>query len=47
MMELSILIAAIFRRYDIVLAEPEKELDTFEGFLRKPVQLDVGLKRRD
>ena len=47
MMELSILIAAIFRRYDIVLAEPEKELETFEGFLRKPVQLDVGLKRRD
>ncbi|SJX60031.1 probable Benzoate 4-monooxygenase cytochrome P450 [Sporisorium reilianum f. sp. reilianum] len=47
MMELSILIAAIFRRYDIVLAEPEKPLETFEGFLRKPVQLDIGLKRRD
>ncbi|TKY90036.1 hypothetical protein EX895_000034 [Sporisorium graminicola] len=47
MMELSILIAAIFRRYDIVLAEPEKPLETFEGFLRKPVQLDVGLKRRN
>ncbi|SPO20574.1 probable Benzoate 4-monooxygenase cytochrome P450 [Ustilago trichophora] len=47
MMELSILIAAIFKRYDIVLAEPDKPLDTFEGFLRKPVQLDVGLKRRE
>lgn len=46
MMELSILIAAIFRRYDIVLAEPDKPLDTFEGFLRKPVKLEVGLKRR-
>ncbi|PWZ03049.1 cytochrome P450 [Testicularia cyperi] len=46
MMELSILIAAIFKRYDIVLAEPEAPLDTFEGFLRKPTALTVGIKRR-
>ncbi|PWN47165.1 cytochrome P450 [Violaceomyces palustris] len=47
MMELTILIAAIFKRYDIVLKEPEAELETFEGFLRKPVRLEAGLKRRD
>ncbi|KAN0066397.1 hypothetical protein ACQY0O_000491 [Thecaphora frezii] len=47
MMELSLLIAAIFKRYDIVLAEPDKELPTFEGFLRKPTILIAGLKRRD
>lgn len=46
MMELSILIAAIFRRYEFQLAEPDKPLPTFEGFLRKPVTLIAGLKRR-
>lgn len=46
LMELSILIASIFRRYDIELAEPNAPLDTFEGFLRKPTGLTIGLKRR-
>lgn len=44
--ELSILIAAIIRRYDVVLKYPDQELDTVEGFLRKPTVCEVGIKRR-
>ncbi|PWN96219.1 putative benzoate 4-monooxygenase cytochrome P450 [Tilletiopsis washingtonensis] len=46
MAELSILIAAIIMRYDIVLESPEKPLEKVEGFLVKPTELQIGLKRR-
>ncbi|KIJ61578.1 hypothetical protein HYDPIDRAFT_96462 [Hydnomerulius pinastri MD-312] len=45
-MELLIIISSILRRYHFVLAEPEKPLDTREGFLRKPIECRVGIKRR-
>lgn len=47
MQELSILLAAIFKRYDIVLEHPEAPLLKKEGFLVKPVECFVGLARRD
>ncbi|KAL4251988.1 cytochrome P450 family protein [Abortiporus biennis] len=46
-MELLIIIGSILRRYEFVLQEPEKHFDTLEGFLRKPVECVVGIKRRD
>ncbi|KAH8101888.1 cytochrome P450 monooxygenase pc-bph [Cristinia sonorae] len=45
-MELLIIVASIFRRYDFVLEQPEKHFDTVEGFLRKPVECIVGMRRR-
>ncbi|EIN08191.1 cytochrome P450 monooxygenase pc-bph [Punctularia strigosozonata HHB-11173 SS5] len=45
-MELLIIIASILRRYHFVLEHPEKPFDTREGFLRKPVECKVGIKRR-
>ncbi|KAI0074974.1 cytochrome P450 monooxygenase pc-bph [Panus rudis PR-1116 ss-1] len=46
-MELQIIIASILRRYSFVLEAPEKPFDTMEGFLRKPENCVVGLKRRN
>jgi len=46
-MELQIIISSIFRRYDIVLQDSEKPFDTREGFLRKPLECKVGIKRRN
>ncbi|UZJ55243.1 hypothetical protein CBS101457_004563 [Exobasidium rhododendri] len=46
MQELSILIGAIIRRYDIVLESPDAPLETIEGFLRKPSGCNIGLSRR-
>ncbi|THH21149.1 hypothetical protein EW146_g362 [Bondarzewia mesenterica] len=46
-MELLIIISSILRRYHFVLEEPEKRLQTREGFLRKPLHCKVGIKRRD
>lgn len=46
MQELSILIAAIIHRYDIVLKHQDEPLDTIEGFLRKPTTCEVGIKLR-
>jgi len=46
-MELQIFIASIFRRYTFVLEEPDKKFETMEGFLRKPLECKVGMKRRD
>jgi benzoate 4-monooxygenase len=46
MEELSILIAALIKRYDIVLQDPNAPLETVEGFLRKPASCHVGLSRR-
>ncbi|KAF9510929.1 hypothetical protein BS47DRAFT_1471747 [Hydnum rufescens UP504] len=46
-MELVVIIASIFKRYDIVLESPETPMVTSEGFLRKPVSCRVGVKRRE
>ncbi|KAJ7275606.1 cytochrome P450 monooxygenase [Mycena rebaudengoi] len=43
----SIIVASIVRRFHFVLARPEEPLATREGFLRKPLRCDVGIKRRD
>ncbi|KZT68336.1 cytochrome P450 [Daedalea quercina L-15889] len=45
-MELLIILSSILRRYHFVLEDPDKKLDTKEGFLRKPVECRVGIKRR-
>jgi len=46
-LELQIIIGSIMRRFDIVLASPNQELKTREGFLRKPLGCNVGIKRRE
>ncbi|KAF9520850.1 hypothetical protein BS47DRAFT_1357238 [Hydnum rufescens UP504] len=43
--ELAIIIASIFKRYDVVLENPA--MTTLEGFLRKPLSCRVGMKRRE
>jgi len=45
-MELLIIISSILSRYHFVLADPDQPLATREGFLRKPVECRVGIKRR-
>ncbi|KAM5532170.1 hypothetical protein V8D89_014195 [Ganoderma adspersum] len=45
-LELLVIVASIFRRYEFVLEDPAIQLDTREGFLRKPVECKVGMKRR-
>ncbi|EJD03518.1 cytochrome P450 monooxygenase pc-bph [Fomitiporia mediterranea MF3/22] len=47
LLELHIFIASIFYRYELVLEEPDKPLETHEGFIRKPLTCRVGMKRRD
>ncbi|KDR80199.1 hypothetical protein GALMADRAFT_242488 [Galerina marginata CBS 339.88] len=46
-LELQIIIASIVRRFDIVLERADQQLETREGFLRKPLTCTVGIKRRD
>ncbi|EJC99221.1 cytochrome P450 monooxygenase pc-bph [Fomitiporia mediterranea MF3/22] len=46
-MELLIIIASIFRRYEFVLEKPDEQFDTREGFLRKPLRCRVGMRRRE
>ncbi|KAL1746722.1 cytochrome P450 [Schizophyllum fasciatum] len=46
-LELLIIIASLVRRYHFVLEDPDMELETREGFLRKPLACQVGIKRRD
>jgi len=46
-LELQIIIASIMRRYDLVLQDPDYILETREGFLRKPLQCHIGVKRRE
>ncbi|KAJ6588602.1 cytochrome P450 monooxygenase pc-bph [Mycena capillaripes] len=46
-LELQIIVASILRRFHFVLERPEEPLATREGFLRKPLQCHVGIKRRD
>ncbi|KAI5449864.1 hypothetical protein NCC49_003980 [Naganishia albida] len=45
-MELSLLISSVVHRYDIEPLEPGKKLATAEGFLRKPLEFNVAMKRR-
>jgi benzoate 4-monooxygenase len=44
-MELALIVATVFKRYDIVLQQGEME--TREGFLRKPLGLLVGMRKRE
>ncbi|CAI6331557.1 unnamed protein product [Periconia digitata] len=43
-MELALIVGTVFRRYEFELRQGEME--TREGFLRKPVALEVGMRRR-
>jgi benzoate 4-monooxygenase len=45
-MELQLIIASVFLRYSLVLENPSKPLDTREGFLRKPLECKMGVRRR-
>ncbi|KAF7344377.1 Cytochrome P450 monooxygenase [Mycena sanguinolenta] len=46
-LELQMIVASILRRYEFVLERPGEELATREGFLRKPLRCDVGIRRRE
>jgi benzoate 4-monooxygenase len=43
-MELALIVGTVFRRYEFEIRQGE--LETREGFLRKPLGLEVGMKRR-
>ncbi|KAF2792227.1 cytochrome P450 [Melanomma pulvis-pyrius CBS 109.77] len=43
-MELALIVSTVFRRYEFVLKQ--EGMQTREGFLRKPLGLDVGMRRR-
>ncbi|KXT07362.1 hypothetical protein AC578_539 [Pseudocercospora eumusae] len=43
-MELALIVATVFRRYEFELYQDE--LETREGFLRKPLGLQVGMRKR-
>jgi len=43
-MELALIVSTVFRRYEFDLRQTE--LETREGFLRKPLALEVGMKKR-
>ena len=43
-MELALIVGTVFRRYEFELRQGEME--TREGFLRKPLGLLVGMRRR-
>ncbi|EJU01598.1 cytochrome P450 monooxygenase pc-bph [Dacryopinax primogenitus] len=45
-MELLLIVATIFHRYEFALLSQDQPLETREGFLRKPVSCYVGMKRR-
>lgn len=44
-MELTLILATVFRRYEFVLEQ--KELISMEGFSKKPVECWLGIKRRE
>jgi benzoate 4-monooxygenase len=44
-MELALIVGTVFRGYEFVIRQ-EGEMETREGFLRKPLGLDVGMRRR-
>jgi benzoate 4-monooxygenase len=43
-MELALIVSTVFKRYEFELRQGEME--TREGFLRKPLGLEVGMRRR-
>lgn len=43
-MELALIVSTVFRRYEFELRQGE--MKTREGFLRKPLELHVGMKKR-
>lgn len=43
-MELALIVSTVFRRYEFELYQ--KNMETREGFLRKPLGLEVGMRRR-
>lgn len=43
-MELALIVATVFKRYEFELRQGK--LETREGFLRKPLGLNVGMRRR-
>jgi len=43
-MELALIVATVFRRYEFEIRQGE--LETREGFLRKPLALEVGMRKR-
>lgn len=45
-MELCTIVATVGRNWEFVMLEGKGELETREGFLRKPVGLRVGIRRR-
>jgi len=45
-MELKCIVAAVFRNFEFELGY-DGELETREGFLRKPVGVRVGIKQRN
>lgn len=45
-MELLLIVSSTVYRYDIQPMYPGKPLNTIEGFLRKPTEFDVAMKRR-
>jgi len=47
MLELQIIVASMLRRYDYVLENPKAEMQTREGFLRKPLGCKIGIRRRE
>ena len=44
-MEMKLIVATWCRRYDVYLRQDHME--TREGFLRKPLGLEIGVKRRE
>lgn len=43
-MELALIVSTVFRRYEFELYQDK--LETREGFLRKPLGLQVGMRKR-
>ena len=43
-MELALIVSTVFRRYEFELYQ--NHLETREGFLRKPLGLEVGMRKR-
>ncbi|QRV93645.1 cytochrome P450 family protein [Ceratobasidium sp. AG-Ba] len=46
-MEMLLIIASLFHRYEFELHKPEQKLLTREGFLRKPLDCMLGIRRRE
>jgi len=46
MMQLQLMIATILLRYKIELCDPEKDLEAIEGFMNKPVEVQIKISPR-